>query len=83
MSHGHGVDNCSLRSCKNGKQLNLTDSRSPTQIFQRNLQPTSHRFSVYVCAFGPGLNVMVMLEMEMVMVMVAMLVSVLARGGSA
>jgi hypothetical protein len=37
MSHGHGVDNCSLRFCRKGRQLNFGESRSPTQIFQRNL----------------------------------------------
>jgi len=39
MPHGHGVDNCSLRFCREGRQLDLGESRSPSQIFQRNLLP--------------------------------------------
>jgi len=66
MPYGHGVDNCSLRFCRKGRQLDLGESRSPTQFSQRNLQPVSHRFWAYVCAFGPGL----MVVMVMVMVMV-------------
>jgi len=37
--HTHGVDNCSLRFRRKGRQLNLVESRSPTQISQRNLAP--------------------------------------------
>jgi len=42
MPHGHGVDNCSLRFCKKGRQLDLGESRSPIQIFQWNLLLASH-----------------------------------------
>jgi len=66
MPHGHGVDHCSNRFCSNGRQLDLKESRSPTQIFQQNLLPPSHRLWVYVCVFGLGLMVM------MAMVMMAM-----------
>jgi len=52
MPHGHGVDNCSLRFYKKGRQLDLRESRSPTQIFQWNLLLASHRLLVYVCACG-------------------------------
>jgi len=52
MPHGHGVDNCSLRFYKKGRQLDLGESRSPTQIFQWNLLHASHQLCVYVCAFG-------------------------------
>jgi len=52
MPHDHGVDNCSLRFCRNGRQLDLGESRSPTQIFQRNLLLASHRLWAYVYAFG-------------------------------
>jgi len=52
MPHGHGVDNCSLRFYKNGRQLDHGESRSPTQIFQWNLLLSSHWQWVYVCAFG-------------------------------
>jgi hypothetical protein len=52
MPHGHGVDNCSLRFRRKGRQFELGESRSPTQIFLRNLLPASHRLWVYVCAFG-------------------------------
>jgi len=78
MPHDHGVDNCSLRFCKNGRQLDLGDSRSPTQIVQRNLLLASHRLWAYVCAFRPGLMVMkavVMMAMVM-MAIVMMMVSV-------
>ena len=34
--------------------MDLGESRSPTQIFQRNLLPASHRLWAYVSAFGPG-----------------------------
>jgi len=43
MPHGHGVDNCSLRFCRKGRQLDLGESRSPTLILQRNLLPTSQQ----------------------------------------
>jgi len=76
MSHGHGVDNRSLRFCSKGRQLNLGESRSPTQFFQRNLQPASHWFWTYVCAFGPGLLMLSVFVMVMVMVMVAVIVIV-------
>jgi hypothetical protein len=52
MLHGHGVDNCSLRFCKKGRQLDLGENRSLTQIFQGKLLHTSHSQWVYVCAFG-------------------------------
>jgi len=82
MPHDHGVDNCSLRFCRNGRQLDLGESRSPTQIFQRNLLLASHGLWAYVCAFGPGLMVMmamvmmamVMMAMVMAMVMVSVMV---------
>ena len=49
MPHGHGVDNCILRFCRKGRQLDLGESRSPTQIFLRNQLPASRRFWAYVC----------------------------------
>jgi len=52
MSHGHGVDNCSHRFCRNSRQLDLEESRYPPQIFQWNLLLTCHRFWVYVCPIG-------------------------------
>ena len=78
MPHDHGVDNCSLRFCRNGRQLDLGESRSPTQIFQRNLLLASPGVWEYVRAFGLGLMVimaMVMMEMVMTaMVMVSVMV---------
>jgi len=71
MPHDHGVDNCSLRFSRNGRELDLGESRSPTQIVQRNLRLASHGLWAYVCAFGPGLLVMMVMVM-MVMVMMAM-----------
>ena len=58
--NGHAADNCSLRFCRKGRQLNLRESRPLTQIFQWNLQSASHRFWAYVCAFSPELMVMAM-----------------------
>jgi len=82
MPHGHGVDNYSLRFCRNGRQLDLGESRSPTQIFQWNLVPASHRLWAYVCAFGPGLMVMMaMVMMAMVMVMVVIVTEALRQVG--
>jgi hypothetical protein len=52
MPHGHGVDNCSLRFYKKGRQLDLGESRSLTQIFQWNQLLASHRLWVYVYAFA-------------------------------
>jgi len=75
MPHVHGVDNCSLRFCRKGRQLDLGESKSPTQIFQRDLLPASHRLWAYVCAFGPGLMVMMaMVIMAMVMVSVMVII---------
>ena len=51
IPHGHGVDNCSLRFCKKGRQFDLGKSRSPTRIFQRNQLLTSHRLWVYMYTF--------------------------------
>jgi len=74
MPHDHGVENCSLRSSRNGRQLDLGDSRSPTQIVQPNLLLASHGLWAYVCAFGPGLMVMMaMVMMAMVMMAMAMI----------
>ena len=70
MSHCHGVDNCSLRFCRKSRQLDLGESRSPTQIFQQNLLRASHRLWAYVCAFGPGLMEMMAMAMAMAMEMV-------------
>jgi len=80
MPQGHGVDNCSPRFCRRGRQLNLGESRSLTQYSQRNLQPVSRRLWVYVCAFGMGLMVMMVMAIMvkvMVMVMVMVVVTVM------
>jgi len=84
MSHDHDVDNWSLRFCRNGRQLDLGESRSPTQIFQRNLLLASHRLWAYVCEFGPWLMVMmamVMMAMVMVSVMVIIVPEALRQVG--
>jgi hypothetical protein len=78
MPHGHGVDNCRLRFYRNGRQLGLGESRSPTQIFQQNLLPASHRLWAYVCALGPVLMVMMAMAM-MVMVMVSVMVIIVTE----
>ena len=74
MSHGHDVDNCSLRYCRKGRQLDLGESRSPTPISQQNLQPVSHRSWAYVYTFSPGLMVVMVMVMVMVLVMVTVMV---------
>jgi len=76
MPQGHGVDNCSLRFCRKGRQLDLGESRSPTQFSQRNLQPVSRRFWAYAYTFGPRLMVMMVMVM-MVMVLVIVMVMVM------
>jgi len=81
MPHSHGVDNCRLRYCRKGRQLDLGESRSPTQIFQRNLLPASHRLWAYVCTFGPGLMVAMEMVLAMVLVMVIILPEVLRQVG--
>ena len=84
MPHGYGVDNCSLRFCRKRRQLDLGESRSPTQFSQRNLLPASHRLRVYVSGFGPGLMVMmamVMMAMVMVLVMVIIVPEALREVG--
>jgi len=84
MPHVHGVDNCSLRFCSKGRQLDLGESRSPSRIFQRNMLPASHRLWMYVCIFGPGLMVMmamVMMAMVIVSVMVIIVPEALREVG--
>ena len=77
MSHGYGVDNCSLRFYRKGRQLDLGDSRSPTQIVQRKLLLASHRLWAYVCAFSLGLMEMMAMAMVMAMAMAMAIVMVL------
>ena len=54
-----------------GRQLDLGESRSPTQIVVQNLLPTSHRLWAYERAFSLGL--MVMMAMVMAMMMITMM----------
>jgi len=79
MPYGHGVDYCSLRFCRNGRQFDLGVSRSPTQIFKRNLVPASHQFWAYVCAFGLGLMEMMAMAMAMAMVLVIVIVIIVSE----
>jgi len=51
MPHDHGVYNWSLTFYRNGRQLDLGESRSPTQVFQRNLLRVSLPLWAYLCAF--------------------------------
>jgi len=77
MPHGHGVDNCSLRFRMKGRQFELGESRSPTQIVQQNLLPASHWLWAYVCSFGLGLMEMMAMAMAMAMAIVMVLVIVI------
>jgi len=74
MPHDHSIDNCSLRFYSSGRQLDLGESRSPTQIFPQNLLLASHGLWAYECSFGPGLMVM-MATVMMAMVMMAMVMA--------
>jgi hypothetical protein len=77
MPPGHGVDNCSHIFYRKGRELDLGESRSPTEILQLKLLPASHRLWAFVCAFSMGLMVilaMVMAMMMIVMVMVLVMV---------
>jgi hypothetical protein len=80
MPHRHGVDNCILPLRRKGKQLDLGESRSPTQIVQQNLLPASHRLWAYVCAFGPGLVAIMAIVMiaKLMMAMVMMVMVMMA-----
>jgi len=77
MPDGHGVDNCRLWLCWKGRQFDLGQSRSPTQIFQRNLVSASHRLWAYVWTFSLGLMEMTAMEMAMVIAMVLVMVIVI------
>jgi len=37
MPHNHGLYNCSRRFCKEGRRLDLGESRSPVEVLQWNL----------------------------------------------
>jgi len=74
MPYGQGVDNCTLRFCRNGRQFDLGVSRSPTQIVLWNLVPAYHQFWVYVCAFGLGLMEIMAMAMAMAMAMLLVIV---------
>ena len=56
MPQGLCVDNCSLRFCRKRRPLDLRESRSPTQLSQRNLQLVSRRFWAYAYIVGLGLT---------------------------
>jgi hypothetical protein len=74
MPDGHGVDNCSLRFCRNGRELDLGESRSPTQIIQWNLLLAFHRLWAYVYAIGAdgdhGEGMMVMMMVSVMVIIV-------------
>jgi len=77
MPHGHGVDYCSIKFRRKGRQFDLGVSRSPTQIFQRNLVPTFYQLWAYVCAFGLGLMEIMAMAMVMAMAMALVIVIVI------
>jgi len=74
MGPAHGVENCSLRFRRNRRQCDFEESRSPTQIFQRNLVPVAHQLWAYVCAFGQGLMVKMAMALAMVMVLAIVII---------
>jgi len=77
MSHGHGVDNCSLRFRRNCRQFELGKSRYRTQIFLRNLLPAYYRLYAYVCTFCLGLMEMMAMAMTMAIAMAIVMVLVI------
>jgi len=94
MAYRHAVDNGGHRFCRAGRQWNLGESRSSTQIFKWDLQCTSHWFWPYVCTFCLGMMAMmamvtmwqvmmamVILAMVMVSVMVTIVPEVLRQVG--
>jgi len=58
-----GVDNRSIRFRSKGRQLELGESRSPIEIFQRNLVPAPNWLWPYVRSFGLGLMEMMAMAM--------------------
>jgi len=54
MPHDHGVGNWSLRFCRNGRQLDRAERRSPTQIFQWYLLLASHGLWACVSIWAGG-----------------------------
>jgi len=77
MPQGHGVDNCSLRFCRRGRQLDFGEGRSPTQFSKRNLHPVFHQFWAYAYAFGPGLMIIMVIVLVMVLAMVMVMMTVM------
>jgi len=75
IPHGHGVESCSLRLHRKGRQFELGESRAPTQIFQRNLLPNSHRLWASVCTFSLRLMEIMVVAMEITMAMEMMVVA--------
>jgi len=69
MPHGHGVENCNRIFRSKGRQFKLGESRSLTQVFQRNRLPASHWLWAYVCAFGLGLMELMARAMAMAIAM--------------
>jgi len=74
MPHGHRVDHSTLRICRKGKQFDHEESRSPTQIFKRNIVPACHRLWAYVRAISLGLIEMMAMAMAMVLVIVIVMI---------
>jgi len=78
MPHeSHGIANCSHRFRRKGRQLQFGESRSPTQIVQWKLVPTSHRLWAYVCRIGLGLIEIFAMVMAMATVMAMAMVLVI------
>ena len=77
MPHCHGVDNCSVRLCRNGRHFEFGDGRSPTQMVQRKLLPAFHRLWAYVSAFSLGLMEIMAPAIAMAMAMAIVMVLVI------
>jgi len=75
--HAPGVDNCSFRFRRKGRQCNLGVSGFPTHIFLRNHGPAYHQLWVYMCTFGLGLMELMVMAMVMAMAMVLVIVIVI------
>jgi hypothetical protein len=81
MLQGHRIVNCSIEFCRTGRKFKLWESRSPTQIFQRNLVPACHQLWAYVCVFGLGLMEIIAMAMVLEIVIVIIVPEVLRQVG--
>jgi len=69
IPQNYWVYNCSYSFFKEGRQLDLRESRSPIQFPPQSLQPVSHQFWAHVCTVDLELKLRMVRLMVMVMVL--------------